>query len=109
MDCFSWYEYINVGDGELFTVVYLPKKHGKFPVVVSRSPYEKQFVNTPEQDVLSAHYCYAKSWVERGYAVVHQHCKGQGKSTGEFVAYIHEREDGLNLREWIRKQPFYNG
>jgi hypothetical protein len=28
MDCFSWYEYINVGDGELFTVVYLPKKHG---------------------------------------------------------------------------------
>ena len=41
--------------------------------------------------------------------MVFQHCRGQGKSTGAFVPYIYEREDGLNLRKWIRKQPFYNG
>ena len=25
------------------------------------------------------------------------------------MPYINEREDGLAFREWIRKQPFYNG
>ena len=33
----------------------------------------------------------------------------QRKSTGAFVPYIHEREDGLALRQWIRTRPFYNG
>ncbi len=41
--------------------------------------------------------------------MVFQHCRGQGKSSGEFIPYIHEREDGLALREKIREESFYNG
>ena len=38
-----------------------------------------------------------------------QHCRGRGKSTGDCVPYIYEREDGLNLQQWIRQHSFYNG
>ena len=40
---------------------------------------------------------------------VHQHCRGTGKSGGDFIPYVNERADGLALLEWIRKQDFYNG
>lgn len=62
-----------------------------------------------ESDIASQYHENMKSWLNRGYAVVYQHCRGQGKSTGAFVPYVGEREDGLALREWIRTQPFYNG
>ena len=50
-----------------------------------------------------------KTWNENGYAVVFQHCRGRGKSSGDCIPYINEREDGLSLQDWIRNQPFYNG
>ena len=63
----------------------------------------------PEEKIVQEYYDHVKSWLDAGYAFLFQHCRGQGKSTGEFVPYIHEREDGLAFREWIRCQPFYNG
>jgi predicted acyl esterase len=47
--------------------------------------------------------------MEHGYAVVFQHCRGRGKSGGDCVPYIFEREDGLFLQQWVREQSFYNG
>ncbi len=104
-----YYKYLPLNGEELFTVVLLPAKEGKFPVVVCRSPYVKNTVNTTEEAIVQSYYSSMKLWVERGYAVLYQHCRGQGKSTGAFVPYIHEREDGLAFRAWIRSQPFYNG
>ena len=103
------YLYLN-HDGEcFFTIVLLPEKDGVFPIVVSRSPYVKDAVDIPESEVAQAYYSKMKNWLDRGYGVLFQHCRGQGKSTGAFVPYIYEREDGLAFREWIRKQSFYNG
>jgi predicted acyl esterase len=62
-----------------------------------------------EQEVADLYLEKKEKWLQRGYAFVHQHCRGRGKSTGDFVPYINEREDGLALQEWVRKQPFYNG
>ncbi|MBR5322551.1 MAG: CocE/NonD family hydrolase [Clostridia bacterium] len=108
-DCYLYYEYLNVSGENLFTMIFLPDKNKKYPVVVYRSPYVSAVVDKPEDEILQTYYKTFVGWLKRGYAVVYQHCRGQGKSTGAFVPYIHEREDGLTLREWIRRQSFYNG
>lgn len=104
-----YYEYLPMNGEDFFTIVLLPKVDGRFPVVVCRTPYVKSTVHMSEDEILSAYYNQHKAWIERGYAIAFQHCRGQGKSTGAFVPYVHEREDGLAFREWIRRQPFYNG
>lgn len=104
-----YYKYLEFNDEKFFTICLLPEKNGKFPIVISRSPYVNHTVDMPEEKVAQDYYHRAKHWLERGYAILFQHCKGQGKSTGAFVPYVHEREDGLAFREWVRRQPFYNG
>ena len=44
MNGYAYYEYLKVGGERLFTVVALPKKEGKFPTVVCRSPYVKSTI-----------------------------------------------------------------
>lgn len=109
MGYFTSVEYIEFDGAHFFTVVLLPQKEGAFPTVIFRTPYVQSTVEMLDCDVEQNCLKSFMSWLDRGYAVVYQHCRGQGKSTGAFVPYIHEREDGLALREWIRKQPFYNG
>lgn len=104
----SFYEYLESNDEKLFTICLLPKACGKFPIVISRSPYVKHTVDMPEEKIVQEYYNNVKPWLDHGYAMLFQHCRGQGKSTGAFVPYIHEREDGLAFREWIRNQSFYN-
>ena len=106
---YTFYKYLDINGEKLFTICLLPCEKGKFPIVISRSPYVKNAVDMPEDEVVREHYEKVKPWLERGYAILFQHCRGQGKSTGAFVPYVHEREDGLAFLEWIRKQPFYNG
>ncbi len=106
---YSFFEYLNVDGAELFTVVSLPQKSGVFPTVIMRSPYvdEEEFLS--EEEICQNKLDEYKEWNENGYAVVFGHCRGRGKSTGDCIPYINEREDSLFLQEWIRKQPFYNG
>ena len=104
---YAFYEYLEIDNEKLFTAVFLPEKSGKFPTVIMRTPY----VGTAETE---AEFCARKingftSWLENGYAVVYQHCRGRGLSSGDFIPYVQEREDGLLLQDWIRKQSFYNG
>ncbi len=101
----SYHTYI---DG-LFTAVVLPEDTGKFPTVIMRNPYTDGYAKW-EEEKIPPHYANIFSqWIDHGYALVYQHCRGRGKSHGEFVPYIYEREDGLKLQEWIRQQDFYNG
>ena len=109
MKRFAHFEYIEFDGAHFFTVVLLPQKEGAFPTVIFRTPYVRSTIEMSDEVVVQDCLKSFMSWLDRGYAVVYQHCRGQGKSTGAFVPYIHEREDGLALREWIRKQPFYNG
>lgn len=101
--------YLPVRDAELFTVVCLPEEGERFPTVIFRSPYVDSAQDLPEETVLGQYADSRTEWTSRGYAVVFQHCRGRGKSSGDCVPYIYEREDGLALQAWIREQPFYNG
>jgi len=105
----AYYKYIKNNDTELFTVISLPNDYGTFPTVIMRSPYVDDDEFLSEEEILNNKLNEYESWLKNGYAVVFQHCRGRGKSSGDCIPYINEREDGLFLQEWIRKQPFYNG
>lgn len=106
---FATYHYVETDGVKLFTVVCLPQEEGKFPTVITRNPYVDGEQNAEESAIAETKLAEYQRWVNNGYAVVFQHCRGRGKSSGDCVPYIYEREDGLALQQWIREQPFYNG
>ncbi len=81
--------------------VWLPKAAGRFPTLVYRTPYGKQYA--------------AKEWttfdkaVAHGYAVVIQDVRGRYESGGEFVPYQNEGKDGYDTIEWAAKQRWSDG
>ncbi len=105
----AYAEYLKVNGAELFTVVCLPQQSGTFPTVLYRTPYADAHEQDTDEEMCQSRLDCFKAWLENGYAVIYQHCRGCGKSTGDCIPYVHEREDGLLLQEWVRKQPFYNG
>ena len=109
MSFVSYHVNMPVQGAELFTAVLLPASVGQFPTVLMRSPYVDA-----EQDLSGEEICARlteshRVYLEHGYAVVFQHCRGRGRSTGDCIPYIFEREDGLAFQAWVREQPFYNG
>lgn len=88
---------------KLFTRIFSQAPGSKAPVLVLRTPYE---TDAPLPELCSGFYC---DLLEEGFTVVVQHCRGCGASDGVCVPYYNEREDGLALLAWIRKQSFYNG
>ncbi|MBO7762445.1 MAG: hypothetical protein J6T24_06575, partial [Clostridia bacterium] len=105
----AYYEYIRVGDADIFTVVCLPDTEGRFPTVLYRSPYVDTEATPTEAELCEAKCRAHAAFLDAGYAVVLQHCRGRGKSSGDCIPYIYEREDGLALQEYVRAQSFYNG
>ena len=103
------YQYLTDDTVKLFTVICLPDSKGVYPTVIYRNPYVDEEEYLSESEICERRKKEFAVWVEHGYAVVFQHCRGRGKSGGDCIPYIHEREDGLFLQDWIRKQPFYNG
>ena len=51
----------------------------------------------------------ARMLAERGFHVVLSSCRGTGGSGGRFDPMRHERDDGLDTVEWLRRQPWFNG
>ena len=104
-----YYKYLPNNNAELFTVICSPNSQGVYPTVIYRTPYVDSDERLSEDEICTKKAAEHVTWIEHGYAVVFQHCRGRGKSSGDCVPYIYEREDSLALYEWIREQPFYNG
>ncbi|MEU4556696.1 hypothetical protein EV382_3205 [Micromonospora violae] len=45
----------------------------------------------------------------RGRHVVIQSCRGTGGSGGTFAPLVHERDDGVDTLDWLRRQPWWAG
>ncbi|MCM0678931.1 CocE/NonD family hydrolase, partial [Micromonospora phytophila] len=45
----------------------------------------------------------------RGFHVVIQSCRGTHGSGGTFAPLVHERDDGLDTLDWLRRQPWWTG
>lgn len=106
---FSYCTYVESEGERLFTMVFLPSREGKFPAIIYRTPYAdgEEFLTDAElmEDFVKNH----RGGLDSGYAFIYQHCRGRGKSSGDFIPYLHEREDTKALYQWIREQDFYDG
>src|SRR5579871_4078758 len=81
--------------------VWRPKSDGRFPVLLYRTPYGKEFAL---QD-----YTTFRHAVERGYAMIIQDVRGRYHSDGEFRPYENEGRDGYDTIEWAAAQNWSNG
>jgi predicted acyl esterase len=86
---------------KLATNVFLPEGEGPWPVVLSRTPYNKGAAEKREKG--------EAGFTKRGYARVVQDCRGRYASEGEYRAFIDDMNDGYDTLEWISKQPWSNG
>ncbi|MEE1198010.1 MAG: CocE/NonD family hydrolase [Acutalibacteraceae bacterium] len=85
---YAYFEYLNFNAADLFTVVCRPKKEGTYPTVITRSPYVDADELLSEEEICQNRLNDFLPWVERGYVVIIQHCRGRGKSTGDCIPYI---------------------
>ena len=91
-------------DGTILrTDVYRPAEGGPFPVLMQRTPYNKETASLSLQqtDVFRA--------VRRGYAVVNQDVRGRYRSDGTFYPFHQEINDGYDAVEWAGAQPWSTG
>lgn len=87
---------------KLATDVYLPAGTGKYPVILMRSPYNKDGAAGVGQDAQ-----------RRGYVCVVQDTRGRFASEGENLPYEGDgwakHWDGYDTLEWIAAQPWCDG
>ncbi|MEU4567383.1 CocE/NonD family hydrolase [Micromonospora sp. NPDC023956] len=69
------------------------------PTVLIRTPYGRGGPMRLLGRLVAAH----------GYHVVIQSCRGTYGSGGAFEPLVHERTDGLDTLDWLRRQPWYTG
>jgi hypothetical protein len=87
----------------LATDIYFPAAEaralpGPFPVVLIRTPYDK---NGKDADGMF--------FAKHGYVFVAQDVRGRYESEGDFYIYVNEGPDGYDCVEWTREQPWCNG
>ncbi len=83
---------------QLSTDVYLPAASGRFPVLVTRSPYDKK----GERE-------RGEFFARHGYVFVAQDTRGRYTSQGEPYPLIHEAHDGYDTIEWAATQSWADG
>ena len=82
----------------LLADVYRPKREGRFPVLLQRTPYNK----SGETD-------FGYRAAQSGYVVIVQDVRGRYSSEGEWYPFLHESQDGYDTVEWAAALPFSNG
>lgn len=92
-------EMVPMQDGtKLATDVYKPTGDGPFPVILMRTPYERNG---------------AEGFVGQGYAVVIQSTRGRYKSEGISKIFVDDgwnaNQDGAQCLAWLKSQKWCNG
>jgi putative CocE/NonD family hydrolase len=78
--------------------VYRPKADGKFPVLLVRTPYDKQWIDG-----------FGQKAAARGFVVIAQDVRGRFASEGEWYPFKYESQDGFDTVEWAATLPYANG
>ncbi len=93
---------------KLATDLYMPAKNGKpapgrFPVVLTRTPYDKSETAWTPLNVIGPYYA------SRGYVFVAQDTRGRFASEGEWHMLTDDGRDGWDCGAWIAQQPWSDG
>ncbi len=90
---------VSMRDGvQLATDVYRDDATTVAPVVLMRTPYNKDRAKGAAQQFAAA-----------GYIAVVQDCRGKFASEGVFIPYNNEGQDGFDAIEWAGNQSWCNG
>lgn len=85
---------------------YQPQTDERCPTIVIRTPYGRNWRHGYFGMVVG----FLARWMAaHGYHVIVQDVRGRFDSEGTFEPYMHEREDGLALLDWLRAQSWFNG
>jgi len=87
----------------LYANVYRPAENGKFPVLLTRHPYGKDFPRFSHQ------YVDPLRLAQHGYVVIVQDVRGRWKSEGTFAPFKQEADDGFDAVEWAAGLPYSSG
>jgi hypothetical protein len=82
----------------LYADIYRPAGEGTFPVLLQRTPYNRQ--NAAD---------FGHAAAARGYMVVVQDVRGRYESEGEWYPFKHEIDDGFDTVEWASGLSHANG
>src|SRR5262249_56957591 len=74
--------------------LYRPVPPGKYPVLLARTPYNKNGTATE-----------ARWFAARGYAVVVNDVRGRYASESSWRMIVDDPADGYDVAEWIGKHP----
>ncbi len=83
---------------KLATNVYLPRGDGPWPVLLTRTPYNKNGADR-----------IAARVTRSGYALVSQDVRGRYASEGVYVPFENDMADGYDAVEWAAAQKFCTG
>jgi uncharacterized protein len=78
--------------------VYRPKAEGRYPVLLVRTPYDKQWISD-----------FGHRGAARGYVVIAQDVRGRFESEGAWYTFRYESQDGYDTVEWAAALPYSNG
>jgi uncharacterized protein len=78
--------------------IYRPKADGKFPVLLQRTPYDK-----------NNSFGFGLHGAQRGYVVIIEDVRGRYTSQGEWYTFKHEPDDGYDTVEWAAALPYSDG
>lgn len=85
----------------LYADVYMPAKPGKYPVILTRTPYGLQREGVHHERMIK--------FAQRGYVGIVQDVRGRYESEGKWEPFRDEAEDGYDTIEWAASQDFSNG
>jgi uncharacterized protein len=90
---------VKMRDGVILRAdVYRPDRPGKFPVLLVRTPYNKD-----------NEMPFAVKAAGRGYVAVAQDTRGRYASEGEWYPFKYESQDGYDTVEWAASLPYSDG
>ncbi len=78
--------------------IYRPKADGAFPILLERTPYDK-----------NGSASFSLRAAARGYVVIVQDVRGRYTSDGEWYPFKHESSDGYDTIEWAASLPYSDG
>lgn len=86
----------------LYADVVRPATPGRFPALLSRTPYGK---DTAMQNLDGSAFYLAR----HGYVTVVQDCRGRFTSEGDYYPMVNDIDDGYDAVEWAARLPWSNG
>jgi predicted acyl esterase len=90
---------VKMRDGTILRAdIFRPSGPGKFPILLTRTPYDKN------HDLE-----FSLKGVARGYVVINQDVRGRYTSEGDWYPFLHETDDGYDTIEWAAALPYSDG